>query len=218
MRKLFGYLIKEHKEPNSSNLPYPFHFNHKTPFPFPLKPNTPYSFHATYTTQNERQVHPHVSGQAVQESAAICYNQKMKIILFYAPSFWFRTYEKVLEEVPDQDVEKTTENAVVVFYQAEAGDVDREGSILTKFVKNIKWLAGKFKTKNVVLHSFGHLSLSKAPADFTNKLMGEAKDRLNRAGFTVIETPFGYLNEWKIHVAGDSLAKVFKKEKIDKEL
>ncbi|MDH3557913.1 MAG: hypothetical protein OES18_18905 [Deltaproteobacteria bacterium] len=23
-------------------------------------------------------------------------------------------------------------------------------------------------------------------------------------------TPFGYLNEWKLHVAGESLAKVFK--------
>jgi hypothetical protein len=26
----------------------------------------------------------------------------------------------------------------------------------------------------------------------------------------VVVTPFGYLNEWKIHVAGESLAKVFK--------
>jgi hypothetical protein len=33
----------------------------------------------------------------------------MKILMFYAPSFWFKTYEKVLNEVPDQDVEKLTE-------------------------------------------------------------------------------------------------------------
>ncbi len=112
--------------------------------------------------------------------------------------------------MPDQKVERSTENTVVAFYQAEAGDLEREGNVLTKFVKNVKWLAGKFKTRNVVLHSFGHLSLSKAPPDFTNRLIGEARDRLVRAGFTVIETPFGYLNEWKIHVAGDSLAKVFK--------
>jgi len=130
--------------------------------------------------------------------------------MFYAPLFWFKTYEKVLHDVPDQDVEKSTENVVVVFYQAEAEDKDKKSSVLTKFVKNIKWLSGKFKTKNVVLHSFNHLSLSKAPPDLTAELIGEAKDRLTRTGFTVIETPFGYLNEWKIHVAGDSLAKVFK--------
>ena len=130
--------------------------------------------------------------------------------MFYAPSFWFRTFEKVLDNVPDQDMEKTTENAVVVLYHAEAEDVERKSSVLGKFVKNIKWLAGKFKTKNIVLHSFNHLSVSKAPADFTNSLIEEVKDRLSRTGFSIIETPFGYLNEWKIHVAGDSLAKVFK--------
>ena len=134
----------------------------------------------------------------------------MKIILFYAPSFWFRTYEKVLPDVPDHDVERTEENSVVVFYQAEAEDVEREGSVLTKLVKNIKWLAGKFKTRTVVLHSFGHLSLSKAPSEFTAKMITSAKERLTQTGYQVIETPFGYLNEWKMHVAGDSLAKVFK--------
>jgi hypothetical protein len=134
----------------------------------------------------------------------------MKVILFYAPSFWFKTYEKVLENVPEQEVEREAVNTVVVFYQAEAGDPEKENKVLSKLVKNIKWLAGKFKTSSVVLHSFGHLSLSKAAPDFTAGLIENAKDRLARSGFTVIETPFGYLKEWKIHVAGDSLAKVFK--------
>jgi hypothetical protein len=134
----------------------------------------------------------------------------MKVILFYAPSFWFKTYERVLPDVPEQDVEKEADNAVVVFYQAEAGDAGRENNVLSKLVKNIKWLAGKFETKAVVLHSFGHLSLSKAPPDLTAGLINNVKVRLEKSGFSVIETPFGYLNEWKIHVAGESLAKVFK--------
>lgn len=130
--------------------------------------------------------------------------------MFYAPSFWFKTYEKVLEDVPDTTIEVSCENALVVFYHAEETDVDRRSSVQTKFIKNVKWLSGKFKTKNLVLHSFNHLSTSKAPADFTISLIAEVKERLINAGFTVVETPFGYLNEWKIHVAGDSLAKVFK--------
>lgn len=130
--------------------------------------------------------------------------------MFYAPSFWFRTYERVLETVPDRQIEETIDNALVVFYHVEAEDVDRKGNVLTKFIKNIKWLSGKFKTKNAVLHSFNHLSVSKAPADFSRELMDSAKDRLIQSGFNITETPFGYLNEWKIHVAGESLAKVFK--------
>jgi len=35
-------------------------------------------------------------------------------------------------------------------------------------------------------------------------------ERLERTNFKVMVTPFGYFNEFTIHVAGDSLAKVFK--------
>ena len=134
----------------------------------------------------------------------------MKLILFYSPSFWFKTYQKVLEEVKDTDMEANCRDAVVVFYHVEAEDLERRGKVLTKFIKNIKWLAGKFDSKTVVLHSFNHLSKSKAPADFAGKLVQDARERLERSGYSVTMTPFGYLNEWKLHVAGDSLAKVFK--------
>jgi hypothetical protein len=134
----------------------------------------------------------------------------MKLLLLYAPSFWFKTYQKVLEHVDDQDIEAYCEHAVVVFYHVEAEDLERRKKVITKFIKNIKWLAGKFDSKNVVLHSFNHLSNSKAPADFAEGLLQETRDRLERAEYSVTVTPFGYLNEWKLHVAGESLAKVFK--------
>lgn len=134
----------------------------------------------------------------------------MKLLMFYAPEFWYKTYQKVLEDVPECNDEKTVANAAVVFYHAEEEDILKRTGVLSKLVKNIKWLSGKFSTKNIVLHSFNHLSTSKAPADFTRDLVDEAKERLIHSGFTVDETPFGYLNEWKIHVAGESLAKVFK--------
>lgn len=134
----------------------------------------------------------------------------MKILMFYSPEFWFKTYEKVLPDVPKQDTDKSFRNTLVVFYHAEAGDMEREGSVLKKFIKNIKWLAGKFSTNNVILHSFNHLSTSKAPPDFTRGLIDNAIKRLAGSGFAITETPFGYLNEWKMHVAGESLAKVFK--------
>lgn len=134
----------------------------------------------------------------------------MKLLMFYAPSFWFKTFEKVLDEVPESEQEQEVCQAVVVFYQAEAADPERRGKVLTKLLKNIKWLAGKFDTKTVVLHSFNHLSASKAPPEFAGSLAEEAAVRLGNSGFQVTSTPFGYLNEWSIHVAGESLAKVFK--------
>jgi hypothetical protein len=130
--------------------------------------------------------------------------------MFNAPSFWFKTYKKTLENAPEIDEDKSVENALVVFYHAEEKDTESRSGALTKLIKNIKWLSGKCGTKNLVLHSFNHLSTSKADPEFTRELINDVNERLSRSGFTITETPFGYLNEWKIHVAGESLAKVFK--------
>ncbi len=134
----------------------------------------------------------------------------MKLLMFYAPSFWFKTFEKALCQAPDAEAESELRQVVVAFYQAEAEDEDRQDKVVAKLVKNLKWLTGKFETKTVLLHSFNHLSSSKAAPEAAQAMIAETRARLERSGFEVHETPFGYLNEWKMHVAGPSLAKVFK--------
>lgn len=156
----------------------------------------------------------------------------MKVILFYAPSFWFTPYQphghaaqEAAQEAGQEagqapaaqageqaPTEQSVENCVVAFYHAEAEDqpTERRTKVASKLVKNLKWLCGKFQTRTVVLHSFGHLSASRAEPEFTSGLIADVRQRLERAEYTVVETPFGWLNEWKLHVAGPSLAKVFK--------
>ena len=139
----------------------------------------------------------------------------MKLLMFFAPSFSYTPFRKTLPSVPDMSdrtgrSQTVFSNAVVAFYQCEAGDEVRRAKVLTKLLKNLKWLAGKFDTRTVVLHSFGHLSTSKADPEFTRELAADALRSLRDTGYDVAETPFGYLNEWIMHVAGESLAKVFK--------
>ena len=90
------------------------------------------------------------------------------------------------------------------------GRMLQEDLKIKKFVKNAKWLCGKFDTKNIVLHSFNHLSLSKATPEFSKGVLDEVVERLMRTDYHVVQTPFGYFNEFVLHVAGDSLAKVYK--------
>jgi len=134
----------------------------------------------------------------------------MKLLMFHAPEFWFKTYEKVLDGIPEQERDETVEGATVVFYHSEEADTEKRASVLSKMVKNIKWISGKFETKIVVLHSFNHLAVTKAPPVFVRTLIHDVIRKLENAGYTITETPFGYLNEWKMHVAGASLAKVYK--------
>jgi hypothetical protein len=134
----------------------------------------------------------------------------MKLLLFYAHSFSYETAAKSLSSVPDVKKEESVTDAAVIFFHVEAEDVEKRSKVVQKFVKNVKWLCGKFSTRNVVLHSFNHLSGSKAEPDFSKEILDEVVKRLERVDFAVMVTPFGYFNEFNIHVAGDSLAKVFK--------
>jgi hypothetical protein len=134
----------------------------------------------------------------------------MKLLLFFAHTFSYETAAKSLSTVPDIKKKESVSDTVVIFFHVEANDVEKRNKVVQKFVKNVKWLCGKFTTKNVVLHSFNHLSSSKADPDFSEDLLKEVLERLERTDFKVMVTPFGYFNEFNIHVAGDSLAKVFK--------
>ncbi len=137
-------------------------------------------------------------------------DEGMKIVMFYVHEWWYKTASKSLLDVPDVEKEESMKNAIVVFYHSEAEDEGKRESVLQKFVKNTKWIAGKFNTKNVVLHSFNHLSLSKSSPEFAKSLFEAVVERLEKTGYTVMTTPFGYFNEFRMHVAGDSLAKVYK--------
>jgi len=134
----------------------------------------------------------------------------MKLLLFYAHRWWFKTASKSLPSVPDMKMEDSIDNTVVAFFHAEAEDEAKGKSVLDKFVKNIKWLSGKFGTKNAVIHSSNHLSSSKASPEFAEHIIQQATVKLKNAGYTVLCTPFGYFNEFSMHVGGESLAKVFK--------
>jgi hypothetical protein len=134
----------------------------------------------------------------------------VKLLMFYVHEWWYRTAVKSLEDVPDVRKEESVADAAVIFFHVEAEDEARGEGVLRKFLKNTKWLAGKFGTRTVVLHSFNHLGTSKSSPEFARSLVQQAEERLTGAGYTVVRTPFGYFNEFRMHVAGDSLAKVFK--------
>lgn len=133
----------------------------------------------------------------------------MKLLLFQAKHFYWASFSKTLADVPDREVSETVPEALVVFLHAEAEDETKPG-LETKVIKNIKWLANKRGLKNVVLHSFTHLSESTASPEFARELLHRLDERLTGTGYRVWQTPFGYFCEWDLAVYGDSLAKVFK--------
>jgi len=83
----------------------------------------------------------------------------MKLLMFQARRFWYRSFQRTLETAEKADVEAQVNDAAVIFLHVEAQDKAQRSKILTKSVKNVKWLANKRGLKNVVLHSFTHHAL-----------------------------------------------------------
>ncbi len=134
----------------------------------------------------------------------------MKVLMFLAKQFTFRPFEKTLPGAGDGGGQVRVDHAAVVFVHAEPRDETDPAGLETKFVKNVKWIAGKREMKNVVLHSFTHLAEASASPQFAEAFLQSAATRLRNTGYQVTLTPFGWVCEWELSVFGESLAKVFK--------
>lgn len=134
----------------------------------------------------------------------------MKLLLLYCSQFSWNPTIETLEFAGQSLAPASLKNVQVALIQAEAADVDKESTILRKMLKNLKWACGKNNTTHIVLHSFAHLSESKAPPQFTFHLLRAAQERLESSGYRVAMTPFGYFHDLQISAPGHSLARIFK--------
>ncbi len=134
----------------------------------------------------------------------------MKLLMFDTDEFWYKTFSKTVDSAETCEVEKSTTDSLVIFINVEKEDEDQKDRVVKKAVNNISWLAKKTDRNKVVLHSFGHLSESKSSIEFAEDAIKTIRDKLTVKGFETSMTPFGYLFEFKIHVKGESLAKVWK--------
>jgi hypothetical protein len=134
----------------------------------------------------------------------------VRLLTFQAKRFWWRSFSKTLEEVPDIEVEQEVADAVVAFFQVEAADSTDRDRVFRQTLKHLKWLANKRDMHDIVLHSFTHLGGENATPEFAREFTEDLAERLRNTGYAVWITPFGYFNEWDLSVYGESLAKVWK--------
>ena len=134
----------------------------------------------------------------------------MKVLVMYVEEFSYQPARKNLD-----DVEEITEGAqfsdsILAFIQVEESDEEKDvKSREKKLVNHLKWTARKNNCKKVILHSFAHLSESKASIEFTKQIFDEAEKRLQNAEFETAQTPFGYFLDLQIKAPGYSLARIW---------
>jgi hypothetical protein len=131
----------------------------------------------------------------------------VRVLYLFARRFRFRTHHKAVAEAPDDDRDVTVENAALAYVHAEPSDgADQE----TKLLKNLKWVAGKFDSRRVVLHYFSHLGDERMDGEGARALMERARARLEGSGYEVHVTPYGHFCDLEMDLPGDSMARVYK--------
>lgn len=128
----------------------------------------------------------------------------------YVDEFGYKPAEKNLEQAEQVTEGGLFKNSILAFIHVEENDEDF--NIKTrekKLVNYLKWACRKNNCESVVLHSFAHLSSSKASPAFTHELLNLAEARLKSAGFEAAQTPFGYFLDLHIKAAGHSLARMW---------
>jgi len=134
----------------------------------------------------------------------------MKLLMIYCDTFAYKPTVKTLEDADENAQPGSFEKIQTAFIHVEAEDAEKENDVVKKLVKNLKWVCGKNATRRVVLHSFAHLSESKADPGFTKHIFDRVEERLKNTNYEVFQTPFGYFLDLKVDAPGLSLARVFK--------
>jgi hypothetical protein len=143
----------------------------------------------------------------------------MKVLVFYTRKFTFNTAEQNLsdEELsifypsPDQIVhEGEFRDGITAFIQTEESDEEKGlKSREKKLANHLKWVARKNDASKILLHSFAHVSGSKASLQFTSDLFRGVEERLNNGGYETSQTPFGFFLDLQMDAPGFSMARVW---------
>lgn len=134
----------------------------------------------------------------------------MKLLLWYTEKFAYTPTMKTLDDVAESTKGQSYHEALVAFIHAEEQDAENETSVEKKLVKMLKWAAKKNDTNFVVLHSFAHLSESKADTAFTMELFNRVEQRMQNAQYKTAQTPFGYFLDLDMKAPGKPSARIFK--------
>lgn len=134
----------------------------------------------------------------------------MKTLFLHVDYIKFKPLRKALKKIADiSEKEKKgneVKDALAVLTAVEKSDSNID-EIVREFVKNIKEISEKIKTKKIVLYPYAHLSSNLANPEMAIKVLEKTKEKLEKE-FEVVKAPFGYYKEFELKVKGHPLAEL----------
>jgi len=120
---------------------------------------------------------------------------------------------KSIDDLSEQEKEKKrVEEALVVLTAVEKPD---SLELLEKYTLDIKDIAEKIGTKNIVLYPYAHLSKNLGKPSVAIEILNAAQEKLQNEGFNVSRAPFGYYKAFELKVKGHPLSELSREIKIE---
>ncbi len=119
---------------------------------------------------------------------------------------------RLSEEVDEEEISgKVDESVLVIFISSEKVDEKDPIKVAKKSVEEIIEIAKQVKEKNIVLHSFAHLSDDLSSPHTAKRIINEIKLHLHSKNYNVLKTPFGWRDKFELCVKSHPVSKVSRK-------
>lgn len=116
------------------------------------------------------------------------------------------------EEVNDEEMNGgIDESVLVVLISSEKVDEKDPKIVARMSAEEIMNIARQVKEKNIVLHSFAHLSDDLSSPQIAKRIIDEIKLHLNSKNYNVLKTPFGWRDKFELCVKSHPISKVSRK-------
>lgn len=134
--------------------------------------------------------------------------------MLHADYFKYEAVEKtrVSEEVDENERWGGVNEPVLVVFACSEKIDERDPTLVAKrTVELVIDIAKQVKVRNIVLHSFAHLSDSLSSPDVAKRVINEMDQMLKSSGYCSSKTPFGWRDSFELRTKSHPVSKVSRK-------
>jgi threonyl-tRNA synthetase len=134
----------------------------------------------------------------------------MRVLVIHCDYFRYKLGRatKFAEEAKEREAE--LRDVLVLFTCIENGDERREKELVEGFISDMKETTKRIGCSRIILYPYAHLSSNLSSPNFAKEMLKNLKEALQREGFEVSQSPFGWYKEFELCCKGHPLAESYR--------
>jgi hypothetical protein len=133
----------------------------------------------------------------------------MRLLIWHVNGFVAEPTERGRSSVADAEPQAVrVDDALVVFAAAEKKDEFEPEAVAGRAAAAITQVAKQLGTRAIVLHSFAHLFVELSTPEIAREILNATQAGLEREGYNVGQTAFGWFNRLDMQAKGHPLSRV----------